>query len=494
MAETAPTEWGLGTWELDLASGSMALDQSMAGLLGVDELCLDLASFLALVTPESQTAFRDCLQQAIERGQDCEVAYQLQRDAEVRHHVGRLKIAPGSAGRQVLGYVVDVSQAVRSESALRTSEEERLVALQTWGVGTWSWDLATGALNWSSTMEPLLGLKAGDFGGSLRAFLAAVHAEDRPLVQRALRDAVHLGQDFDEVFRCVWPDGSVHWIAGKGRVYRDAQGTPSRVLGLGMEVTRDVLRRTRQEMLLRLARLLAAEPDVTSILQAFLREVLPVFRADYGVVYRWQGDSRTLRAVAVAPADLELPPPPLGGAAVECIAKGCPIQAGGHGPLESSWAKLVEGGVRTNLAVPLLHAGSVLGAVEIGCIGVDCSFSQDDTALLEVSAGLAAAALVGVERTRLEAVLLAGRTAQHEVNNLLALTVGYGDIIADDPRLPEDLRAAARLAVQGAEDAAERLRRLASIQTVQEVHTAGLAPVMDLSPGQVQPDPKSEPG
>ena len=475
--------WALGSWELDAATGELLLDDGMAQLLGAAGPRLAVDRLLERVHADDRDGLRRCLARAVDGGEQCEVTYRLAGvHGDLRRHVGWLRVAPidGAAAR-VQGCVVDVTDATRAEAALRTSEEERLAALRAWGVGTWTWDLATGALQGSSTMDPLRGLAPGEFGGTIRAFLRAVHPEDRAMVQERLRGAARDGHDFDEEFRSVWPDGSLHWIAAKGRVYRDADGRPARVLGLGMEVTRQVRHRLRQDALLRLARLLAAEPDATSVLQALLRAVLPVFGADSGAVYRQDAARGVLEPVAVAPVNRPLLDEAPGSAVAASVAAGRPVTARDE----------PDGAARrTVIAVPLLHGRVLLGALEIGSSAPNPAFDADDTALLEVGAGLAAAALAGVEQTRLQAVLLTGRTAQHEINNALALTLGYADLLAGDPRLPDDLREMARLALQGAEEVADRVRRLASITTVTEVHTPGLDPVMDLSPaGDAGPAP-----
>lgn len=72
------------------------------------------------------------------------------------------------------------------------------------------------------------------------------------------------------------------------------------------------------------------------------------------------------------------------------------------------------------------------------------------------------------ERARLEGVLLAARTMQHELNNRLALTVGYADVIAGDPRLPADLQEPAREALRGALESAEMLTRLGATMRLEE--------------------------
>ena len=73
-------------------------------------------------------------------------------------------------------------------------------------------------------------------------------------------------------------------------------------------------------------------------------------------------------------------------------------------------------------------------------------------------------------RARLEGVLLAVRTLEHELNNTLALTVGWAGLAAADPALPAALRPAVEEARRGAEaavDIVQRLRQLTHIEEIQ---------------------------
>ena len=42
---------------------------------------------------------------------------------------------------------------------------------------------------------------------------------------------------FELDFRIVWPDGSVHWTHGAGRLFRDDDGRPVRMIGTGQDIT-----------------------------------------------------------------------------------------------------------------------------------------------------------------------------------------------------------------------------------------------------------------
>jgi hypothetical protein len=73
------------------------------------------------------------------------------------------------------------------------------------------------------------------------------------------------------------------------------------------------------------------------------------------------------------------------------------------------------------------------------------------------------------ERARLEGVLLAARTMAHHLNNQLALTVGYGELLAMHTRLPEDLRGLAAEAMRGAQEAATTVAKLQRVARLEEV-------------------------
>jgi PAS domain S-box-containing protein len=60
----------------------------------------------------------------------------------------------------------------------------------------------------------------------------------------------------------------------------------------------------------------------------------------------------------------------------------------------------------------------------------------------------------------LEAAVLRAHDVQHELNNHLALTTGYAELLADNPHLPADLQDAARDALSGGLGAVEAGKRL----------------------------------
>jgi PAS domain S-box-containing protein len=143
-----------------------------------------------------------------------------------------LRMAAG-IGRQ-LGQFIDRREA---EETRRTSEERLRLALGAGHMGVWDWNVRTGELKWSGKLESMLGLAPGSFGGTLGDFLDLVHPDDREQVNQAISRAIGEGQGYEVEFRNLRPDGSLHWITGKGQVLRDESGLAVRMIGIGMDIT-----------------------------------------------------------------------------------------------------------------------------------------------------------------------------------------------------------------------------------------------------------------
>jgi PAS domain S-box-containing protein len=105
------------------------------------------------------------------------------------------------------------------------------------GTGFWEWDVATGELVWSDAIFEQHGLPPGTAPPSFGAYLDLIHPDDRATFQDGLRIALDDDIPFSLEFRVVRPDGSVHWLHGSGRAFRDATGRPIRMVGTGQDIT-----------------------------------------------------------------------------------------------------------------------------------------------------------------------------------------------------------------------------------------------------------------
>ena len=152
-----------------------------------------------------------------------------------------LTISPikDSTGKTVgiSGIARDITGQKRAEEALRASEERLRLAQWAARIGTFDLNLRTGVDIWTPETEALYGLPPGGFGGTQTAFENLIHPDDRERIAALTQEMIRTGQPVEEEWRVVWPDGSVHWIAGRGQVLKDESGQPSRMIGVNIDVT-----------------------------------------------------------------------------------------------------------------------------------------------------------------------------------------------------------------------------------------------------------------
>jgi len=85
------------------------------------------------------------------------------------------------------------------------------------------------------------------------------------------------------------------------------------------------------------------------------------------------------------------------------------------------------------------------------------------------------------EAARIEGVTLATRTVRHHLGNKLAVAAGYGQLLAEDPRLPHELEEHARRIVSSAFAAVETVDKLqADIVRVQLDDNLAGPPLLDV--------------
>lgn len=140
----------------------------------------------------------------------------------------------------------DITKQRRAEEALSASEERLRLAYQASHIGTFEWNIRTGVNTWTPELEAIYGLPPGGFGRTQTAFENLVHPDDRPRVIELIEGSLKTGQFTMGEWRVVWPDGSIHWIAGRWQVFMNESGEPSRMVGVNGDATE---RKVAQEAL-----------------------------------------------------------------------------------------------------------------------------------------------------------------------------------------------------------------------------------------------------
>src|ERR1700691_5504311 len=106
------------------------------------------------------------------------------------------------------------------EAPLRGSEERLRLAEEASGVGTFELDLVSDHWEWTPQVNILFGFGLGSPKSSFAELEEAIFVDDVPKLHAAIETARQSGIYHVE-FRVKHSDGSVHWLAGKGRIALD---------------------------------------------------------------------------------------------------------------------------------------------------------------------------------------------------------------------------------------------------------------------------------
>ncbi|MCB1997174.1 MAG: PAS domain S-box protein [Burkholderiaceae bacterium] len=159
----------------------------------------------------------------------------------------------------------DVSRRVALEAELKTREGQLWFALNEAMDGLWDWDIPSGRVYFSPQLKRMLGYGPDELTPELDSWANNIHPEDSAQVHRVLEQhLVGRRARYEAEYRLRNRNGQYLWVLDRGRVCeRDAQGQPTRVVGMVQDVTqereaRHALQRSEQAQ----RTLIAALPDV----------------------------------------------------------------------------------------------------------------------------------------------------------------------------------------------------------------------------------------
>ncbi len=149
---------------------------------------------------------------------------------QIRHHQGDDATPPAAPAGP------DNAGLRRAERALRESEERLNFATQAAGIGVWFWTPGTSHVVVSGNWRQLFGVPP-DGPVTFETWRAAVHPDDRDHALHALNTAADNQRDFDVEYRVLWPDGTVRWLADRGRASYDPSGRAIGMAGVNIDIT-----------------------------------------------------------------------------------------------------------------------------------------------------------------------------------------------------------------------------------------------------------------
>jgi len=177
--------------------------------------------------------------------------------------------------------MLDITERVRTENALRVSEARLAAAADAHKISVSHWDVATGRLELSPGTEQRLGFPQGGLS-TFEQWFAAIEPEDGRNIMAILEEAAaHHDRHIAYTYRLHQPDGQVRTIEGSSTCYYDGGGRLKTLVGTHVDVTE----RNEREARSQLRSIIETIPDATVVIDSkgIIRSFSPAAERMFGV-------------------------------------------------------------------------------------------------------------------------------------------------------------------------------------------------------------------
>jgi PAS domain S-box-containing protein len=135
------------------------------------------------------------------------------------------------------GVMLDITARKTIEEAYQENERQLRMALHVSEMGVWTWDMASDQMVWTTEPGTLFEATAVSFCDNFASYLQNVHPSDRPLLQKAVNQALEQGEDYHIEYRLVLGDGTIRWVGERGGLWRDPDDIVLGLMGTVVDIT-----------------------------------------------------------------------------------------------------------------------------------------------------------------------------------------------------------------------------------------------------------------
>jgi PAS domain S-box-containing protein len=307
----------------------------------------------------------------------------------------------------------EILERQKADQSRQESEERLRLAQQVAGIGSFEWNLETNENRWTPELEAMYGLPPGGFAGTQAAWEELLHPDDRVEALQLVQEGFETRAPVHGEWRVVWPDGTIHWIAGKWQVFNDESGKPLRVRGANIDIT---VRKRAEEASLQLAAIVQFADD--AIVSKDLNGIVTSWNPAAEKIFGYSAEEIVGRSIYL------IIPPELHDQEPSILAK----MRAGERIEHFETVRLRKDGERLNVSLTISPVRNKTGKV----IGV-AKIVRDITQQKKLEEDLRTS-------EKLAAVGRLAASIAHEINNPLEAVTNFLYLANHQPELPEQLK------------------------------------------------------
>jgi PAS domain S-box-containing protein len=251
----------LGNWEHDLTTGKITWSKTLFELFHRELAQLEptFEELLQSFHPEDAVKLPAAIEKSMTTGESYKLILRVPQPQDSYRYIQAIGNVGCNAKGEVIrlyGTAQDITEQQmtlcelqKAEAALAKSEEQLRLTLEFTDIGTWDWNILTGEVIWNHNHYRLFGFEPQTIVPTYQVWRDAVHPDDIEKLEKAVLNSLSEKTSYELCeYRVIHPDGTVHWLTGRGRGIHNQAGEPIRMLGIIM----DISDRKRAEQMLEL--------------------------------------------------------------------------------------------------------------------------------------------------------------------------------------------------------------------------------------------------
>jgi len=228
-------------YEWDAATDEILRSEGVAQILGAGEEALTTAQrILARVAPQDRERLIAAVAKLSPNEPYLRISYRMVRsDGSVIWVERNSRAYFDEQGRmlRMVGMVADITKRKVAEQELTLANDRLRLAMEAAKSVGWDREVKTGRDTLFGDLQSMFGISSEVYEGRVEDFHRYLYPDDRGWVLEAIKDAMESKKPYAAEFRILRPDGSVRWVAARGKFYYSQAGEPERMLGMSVDIT-----------------------------------------------------------------------------------------------------------------------------------------------------------------------------------------------------------------------------------------------------------------
>jgi PAS domain S-box-containing protein len=232
----------MGNWSWDFKNSRIVASDELFRQFGMDVLNSFEAKDGKVFPPDAQQKIDEAIKDSIQTGS----GYSL--ELQIFNNKGGL-VWVNARGQPVFddtgeiiglrGTLQNISRHKSAENSLRENKTRLQMALSSSDLALWDWHIQSDDLFFDERWAAIQGYTLNELTFRHDRYMQDIFQEDKALIQKNLAAHFNGGSPkYESIYRVRHKDGHCLWIQGTGKIVEwDAEGRPSRMLGVALDVT-----------------------------------------------------------------------------------------------------------------------------------------------------------------------------------------------------------------------------------------------------------------